>query len=60
MNFALTLKNDLNRRNVDVNMIVPAMLVNTYDLGIHNGDLMNAMALFIMLGQGVMVVKDIK
>jgi len=59
MNFALTLKNDCNRRNVEANVVVPMALVETYDLNTHEGDLMNVMALHFMLGQGIQVVKSI-
>jgi hypothetical protein len=36
--------------------IVPADAVETYDFGTHNGDLMNAMALYNMMINGIEVV----
>jgi hypothetical protein len=35
-------------------------MVETYDLGTHNGDLMNVMALYNMLGNGIEVVTELE
>ncbi|MCX7709121.1 MAG: cysteine hydrolase [Clostridia bacterium] len=58
--FAITLKTWFNRGNRKARVIVPMSLVDTYDLGVHQADLMNVMALYNMLGNGVEIVKEIK
>lgn len=55
--FAITLKTWFNMQDKLVRIIVPANAVDTYDLGLHNGDLMNVMALYNMMMNGVEVVK---
>ncbi len=60
LQFATTLKTWFNRQNKKVRIIVPANMVDTYDLGVHNGDLMHAVALYMMIGSGIEVVKEIK
>lgn len=46
-------------QNKKVRVIVPLNAVETYDLGIHNGDLMNVMALYNMIINGVEVVRNV-
>ncbi|HEY8462431.1 MAG TPA: isochorismatase family cysteine hydrolase [Bacillota bacterium] len=58
--FVITLKAWFNGHNQKVRVIVPTNLVDTYDLGIHNAELLNAMALYNMLGNGVEVVQKIE
>lgn len=60
LQFATTLKTWFNRQNKKVRIIVPVNMVDTYDLGVHNGDLMHAVALYMMIGNGIEVVKEIK
>jgi nicotinamidase-related amidase len=57
--FALALKADFNRRNRQCRILVPANLVATYDLGVHQGDLMQALALYDLMINGIEVVADI-
>jgi nicotinamidase-related amidase len=57
--FATTLKTWFNSNDRKVRVIVPVDLVDTYDLGMHNAELMNVMALFNMMVNGVEVVKKI-
>lgn len=57
--FAITLKTWFNMHNKKVRVIVPVNNVETYDFGLHNGDLMNVMALYNMMGNGIEVVKEI-
>lgn len=57
LQFAVTLKTWFNRQNKQSKIIVPMSAVDTYDLGLHDGDLMHVMALFNMMGNGVEVVK---
>ena len=57
--FAVTLKAWFNRQNRSVRVIVPIDLVDTYDLGAHNADLLNVVTLFSMMGNGIEVVKTI-
>ncbi|MCI9273478.1 MAG: cysteine hydrolase [Clostridiales bacterium] len=54
--FSIALKADFNRENRIGKVIVPIDLVETYDLGMHNGDLMNLTALYEMELNGVELV----
>lgn len=58
--FAVTLKTWFNRQNKSSRIIVPADLAETYDLGLHDGDLMHVTALYSMMGNGIEVVGNIK
>lgn len=58
--FSITLKADYNRENRFCRVIVPTDLVETYDLGMHDGDLMNLTALYQMELSGVELVSNIK
>ncbi|HYH02099.1 MAG TPA: isochorismatase family cysteine hydrolase [Bacillota bacterium] len=58
--FTITLKTWFNRQDQKSRVIVPVDLVDTYDFGLHNAELLNAMALFTMMGSGVEVVKEIR
>lgn len=51
--FAITLKTWFNVQNRKVRVIVPINAVETYDLGLHDGDLMHVMALYNMMINGV-------
>jgi len=57
--FAITLKTWFNLHDKKARIIVPANAVETYDLGVHNADLMNMLALYNMLGNGIEVVQAI-
>lgn len=54
--FAVTLKTWFNMQNKKARVIVPVNAVETYDLGLHDGDLMNAVALYNMIINGIEVV----
>lgn len=54
--FAVTLKTWFNMQNKKVRIIVPINAVETYDFGIHSGDLMNVMALYNMIINGIEVI----
>lgn len=58
--FAITLKTWFNMQNKNHRVIVPVNAVDTYDLGTHNGDLVNVMALYNMVINGIEVVKEIR
>lgn len=58
--FAITLKTWFNMKNKKVRVIVPINAVDTYDLGAHEAELMNVMALYNMIINGVEVVKEVK
>jgi nicotinamidase-related amidase len=58
--FAITLKTWFNRKDRKSRIIVPIDAVDTYDLGLHSGDLMHVMALYNMIGNGVEVVSGIR
>lgn len=58
--FAVSLKTWFNRQDRKSRIIVPMEAVDTYDLGLHQGDLVHIMALFGMMGDGIEVVKNIK
>ncbi len=57
--YAITLKTWFNMKNRKSRIIVPINAVETYDSEIHNGDLMNIMALYNMIINGIEVVKNI-
>lgn len=57
---SVTLKTHFNKLNRKSRVIVPVNAVDTYDLGMHNGDLMNIMALYSMMGNDVEIVKEIR
>lgn len=57
--FATTLKADFNRQNRGSRVIVPVDLVETYDGGLHDGDVMNTVALYEMSLNGIELVSTI-
>lgn len=59
LQFALTLKTWFNMKNIKTRVIVPIDFVETYDLGMHDAELMNVMALYNMIINGIEVVKAI-
>lgn len=58
--FAITLKAWFNMHNKNSRIIVPVNAVDTYDLGTHNRDLMNVMALYNMMTNGIDIVQKVK
>lgn len=58
--FAVTIKTWFNMKNKKSRIIVPVNAVETYDLGFHDGDLMNMMALYNMMINGIEIVKSIE
>lgn len=56
---AVTLKAWFNMNNRECRVIVPVNAVDTFDGGLHHGDLMHVMALFMMSGNGVEIVSRI-
>lgn len=58
--FAITLKTWFNMQNKKSRIIVPINAVETYDLGLHNGDLVNVMALYNMTINGVEIVRNVR
>ena len=58
--FAITLKTWFNMQNKKARIIVPINAVDTYDLGVHDGELTNVMALYNMIINGVEVVRTVK
>lgn len=57
---AITLKTWFNKNNRNSRIIVPVNAVETYDLGPHDAELTNTMALYNMLINGVEVVKEVE
>jgi nicotinamidase-related amidase len=57
--FSITLKTWFNMQNKKARVIVPLNTIETYDLGIHNGDLMNVMSLYKMLENGIELITRI-
>lgn len=57
--FAITLKTWFNMQNKRGRVIVPISAVETYDLNLHNGDLMNVTALYNMMINGIEVVQGV-
>jgi len=60
LQLATSLKAWFNQKEKASRIIVPISGVDTYELGIHNGDLMNVMSLYNMMINGVEIVKGIK
>lgn len=58
--FAITLKTWFNAMNRKSRVIVPVSMVDTYDLGVHDAELTNVMALYNMSINGVELVTDIE
>jgi nicotinamidase-related amidase len=58
--FAITLKTWFNRKDEYCRIIVPVNAVDTFDLGLHDADLLNAVTLFSMSGNGVELVGSIE
>jgi len=58
--FAITLKTWFNMQNRKVRVIIPANAVDTYDFGMHNAELMNAVALYNMHSNGIELVSSIE
>jgi len=58
--FAITLKAWFNMQNKRARVIVPVNAVETYDLGMHDGDLVNVMALYNMMINGVELIAGIE
>lgn len=57
---ALSLKAEFNRKNLPVRVVVPASCCETYDLGMHDGDLLHLLALYSMSAGGVEIVSDVE
>lgn len=57
--FAITLKTWFNMKNKTSRVIVPINTVDTYDLGLHDADLMNVIALYNMWMNGVEIVGEV-
>lgn len=57
--FAITLKTWFNMQNKRSRIIIPINSVETYDIGLHDGELVNMMALYNMMINGVEIVKEI-
>ena len=59
---AVSMQTFFNHNNYNAEVIVPINAVDTYDLDAvnHNGDLMNIVFLYSMIGNGVRVVKGIE
>lgn len=60
LQFSLTLKSWFNMQNKRARIIVPINIVETYDFGLHDGELMNIMALYNMMINGIEVVKGVE
>jgi nicotinamidase-related amidase len=58
--FAVTLKTWFDMQNKKARVIIPVNTVETYDFGIHNGDLMNVMALHNIMTNGIEVVAGVE
>lgn len=58
--FSITLKTWFNKMDKKSRIIVPVNMVDTYDLGLHDAELMNVIAIYNMIINGVEVVADIK
>jgi len=57
--FSITLKSWFNMHDKKSRIIVPVNAIDTYDLDMHNGDLMNIMGLYNMILNGIEVVRGV-
>lgn len=57
--FATTLKTYFNQKNLCRRIIVPVDSVETFDFGVHDGDLMKVISLWEMKSNGIEVVDSI-
>lgn len=58
--FAVTLKTWFNKANKKSRVIVPINAAQTYDFELHNGNLMQIMSLYMMLLNGIEIVKEVR
>ncbi|QUH21935.1 cysteine hydrolase family protein [Alkaliphilus sp. B6464] len=58
--YALTKKSYFNERDMNSRVIVPMNYTDTYDLGVHNADLMNLFSFYQLIDNGIEVVKTIE
>lgn len=58
--FVITLQTYLNQYNFEGRIVVPMDLVDTYDLGAHQADLMNVMSFHQMMSNGIDLVEKIQ
>ncbi len=59
LQFALSLRAYYDQHNKQVDIIVVKDLVDTYDLGLHDGDILNLFALYLMHNSGIRVIRNI-
>lgn len=57
--FATTMKTFFNTQNIRSRIIVPMNAVDTFDAGLHRGDLLHGIFLYAMLDNGIEVVSNI-
>jgi len=60
LQFAVTLKTWFNMQNKQSRIIIPINAVETFDSGPHDGELMNLMALYNMIINGIEVVAEVE
>lgn len=60
LQFSLTLKSYFNEKNKEKRLIVPANMVETYEGGSHDGDLINLFSLYNMHTSGIEIVDRVR
>ncbi len=58
--FAITLKTYFNANNQPSRLIVPISCVETYDFDVHAADLMNVIALYKMMMNGIEIIRHLE
>lgn len=58
--FALTCKTWYNQKNQSINIFVPKLLTATFDSPQHPSEIVNCLAWYSMLKNGILIIKDIK
>jgi nicotinamidase-related amidase len=58
--FAVTLKTWFNMQDESSRIIVPVNAVDTFDLGLHDADLLNVVTLYSMSGNGIELVSAVE
>lgn len=56
--FAISLQTYLNQHNFEGRIIVPMELVDTFDFGVHQAELMNVVSLYHMMSNGIELIQN--
>ena len=60
LQFALSIKAYGNMKNKNLNIIIPQDCVDTFDAPMHNAEFMSKASLYIMMSNGIQIIKNIE